>query len=337
MFRRRSAVRRTLSATAVVLIWLFLAALTTWAAAALVFDLPFGDANLFLAFVYIAVVAAIVAVVPDARMKALACLACFAMVLLWWLMITPSNDRLWQEEVANIAWAEFDGDRVTIHNVRNFDYRTEHDYVPRWERRSYDLKELRGADLFMTYWGSPWIAHPIISFQFGDKDHLAISVETRKEVGENYSALRGFFRQYELIYVVGDERDLVRLRSNFRKGEQVYLYRTRATPEVVKAIFLDYLRTLNEIREKPVFYNALTSNCTTNIRIHVQSGSPLGPWDWRLLLNGKSDEYAYEHGRLAGDLPFDQLKQRAHINAAAREAADAENFSDLIRFGRPGF
>ena len=339
MFYRRSAVRWTLRAAAVALIWLPLAVLTTWAAAALVFDLAFGDANLFLAFVYIAVVVAIVALVPGARIKALACLACFALVLLWWLIVAPSNDRLWQEDVANTAWVESDDDddRVTIHNVRNFDYRSEHDYVPRWETRKYDLGDLRHVDLFITYWGSPWIAHPIVSFQFGDKDHLAISVEARKEVGEEYSAVRGFFRQYELIYVVGDERDLVRLRSNFRKGEEVYLYRTRATPAAAKAIFLDYLRTLNEMRERPVFYNALTSNCTTNIRVHVQSGSPLAPWDWRLLLNGKSDEYAYEHSRLAGDLPFDQLKQRAHINAAARAAGDAENFSDLIRFDRPGF
>jgi hypothetical protein len=329
--------RRLAGFASAVMLWLIVATLTVWAAAALFFDLPFGRANLFAGFIYIVVVAAIVALASDRRFRVLACLACFALVLIWWLMIEPSNDRFWQEDVAKTAWAEIDGDRVTVHDIRNFDYRSERNYMPRWETRSYDLGDLRGADLFITYWGSPWIAHPIVSFQFGDRDHLAFSVETRKEIGEEYSAIRGFFRQYELIYVVGDERDLIRLRSNYRTGEEVYLYRTRMQPEGARAIFLDYLRSVNELHAKPAFYNALTSNCTTNIRIHVQSASPLAPWDWRLLLNGKSDEYAYENGRLAGDLPFQKLKERAHINEVARSVGAAENFSALIRAGRPGF
>ena len=337
MLRHQSAARRVAGLVSAAMLWLTAATLTIWAAAALYFDLPFGKANLLGAFIYIAVVAGSIALVPGRWFKALACLTFFAVVLLWWLMIEPSNDRFWQEDVAKTAWAEIDGDQVMVHNVRNFDYRTEHDYAPRWETRSYNLRDLRGGDLFITYWGSPWIAHPIVSFEFADNDHLAFSVEARKEVGEAYSAIRGFFRQYELIYIVGDERDLVRLRSNYRTGEEVYLYRMRTTPEAARAIFLDYLRSVNELHAKPAFYNALTSNCTTNIRIHAQSGSPLPPWDWRLLLNGKSDEYAYENGRLAGDLPFEQLKEKAHINEVARSVGAAENFSALIRVGRPGF
>ena len=334
---RRSGPRRFLRVAASVIAWLVLLACTAWAAAALYVDLPFGGTNLVAVLVYVALVAGVVILVPGAMSKWLACLACFALVLGWWLTIEPSNDRPWQEAVAQTAWAEIDGDRVTVHDVRNFDYRTEQDYTPHWETRSYDLRDLRGADIFITYWGSPWIAHPIVSFQFGDKDHLAISVEVRKEIGEGYSAVRGFFRQYELIYILGDERDLIRLRSNYRQGEEVYMYHTRATPEGARVIFLDYLRSVNDLHAKPAFYNALTSNCTTNIRLHVQSASPLAPWDWRLLLNGKSDEYAYEHGRFAGDLPFEQLKERAHINAAARAAGASEDFSTLIRAGRPGF
>src|SRR5689334_21443649 len=222
----QSAVRRVVRSIVTGLIWLVTIAVTIWAAAALWFDLPFGTANLVAVLIYAAVIAALIAFVPGARFKALACTACFALVLGWWLTIDASNDRNWQEDVANTAWAEFDGDQVTIHNVRNFDYQTEQDYTPHWETRVYNLQDIRGADLFITYWGSLWIAHPIVSFQFGDKDHLAISVETRKEVGEDYSALRGFFRHYELIYIVGDERDLVRLRTNYRKGEEVYIYRT---------------------------------------------------------------------------------------------------------------
>jgi uncharacterized protein DUF4105 len=334
---RQSAVRKVLRSVATGLIWVVAVAVTIWAGAALWFDLPFGSANLVAVLVYAAVIVALVVLVSGARLKALACLACFALVLGWWLTIDASNDRHWQEDVAQTAWAEFNGDQVTIHNVRNFDYRTEQDYAPNWETRTYNLQDIRGADMFITFWGSPWIAHPIVSFQFGDKDHVAISVETRKEVGEDYSALRGFFRQYELIYIVGDERDLVRLRTNYRKGEEVYLYRSTATPEAAKAIFVDYLRGVNKLHETPAFYNAVTSNCTTNIRLHAGSVLKAVPWDWRLLLNGKSDEFAYQYGRIVGGMPFEQLKQRAHINEAARAAGNSEQFSELIRVGRPGF
>ena len=286
----------------------------------------------------IAILAALIFVRGQGR-KALACLVGFGAVLGWWLTIAPSNDRAWQGDVARTPWAEIDGDRVTIHDVRNFDYRTETDYTPRWETRSYDVAEIRGADLFITFWGSPWIAHPIVSFQFGEDDHVAFSIETRKEVGEEYSAFKGFFRQYELAYIIADERDVIRLRTNYRTGEEVYLYRTSATPEAARIIFLDYLRSANELHEQPGFYNAVTSNCTTNIRIHtkVASGDKTPPWNWRLLLNGKGDEFAYANGRFVGDLPFAALKQQAHINDAARAADQAPDFSARVREGRVGF
>ena len=206
--------------------------------------------------------------------------------------------------------------------------------------RTYDLRDIRGADLFVTFWGSTWIAHPILSFWFGGGDYIAFSVETRKEVDEEYSALRGFFRQYELIYIVGDERDLIRLRTKYRKGEEVYLYRTTATKEAAREIFLDYLRSVNQLHRHPAFYNAATSNCTTNIRIHTAAiaGSNPPPWDWRLLLNGKGDEFAYEYGRLADSgLPFQELRRRAHIDEASLSADRTAQFSVLIREGRPGF
>jgi len=161
------------------------------------------------------------------------------------LSLKPSNFRQWQPDVAETAWAEINGDRVTIHNFRNCDYRGEFDYTPHWETRTVDLSKLRGIDIFITYWGSPWIAHPIVSFDFGDDGHVAMSVETRKEVGETYSAVRGFFRYYELIYTIADERDVVRLRSNYRHGEDVYLYHTLAAPEQARSIFLNYLARAN--------------------------------------------------------------------------------------------
>ena len=228
----------------------------------------------------------------------------FACVLAWWLSLRPSNDRVWQPDVAQTAWATIDGDQVTIHNFRNCDYRTESDYTPNWETKTVDLSQLRGMDVFITYWGSPWIAHPIVSFDFGNQGYVAMSIETRKEVGEGYSAIRGFFRYYELIYTIGDERDMVRLRTNYREGEEVYLYHTRATPEQARSIFLDYLARANRMRDHPEWYNALTNNCTTNIAPHVakaRAGKAVR-WDWRILLNGKSDEMMYEHGDLAGNL-----------------------------------
>ncbi|MBK8157923.1 MAG: DUF4105 domain-containing protein [Rhodospirillaceae bacterium] len=177
---------------------------------------------------------------------------------------------------------------------------------------------MEAVDLFLTFWGSPWIAHPILSFQFSDGQRIAISVETRKELEEEYSTLNGFFRQYELIYIVADERDVIRLRTNYRKGEEVYLYRSTASADEARGVFLNYLQTLNGLHQAPAFYNAITSNCTTNIRIHTAAASkgPLPAWDWRLLFNGKSDEFAYQYGRLAGDLPFEALKAQAHINDA---------------------
>lgn len=337
---RRSILVRCLRWFGLAIAWLLVLGLVAWASAALAIDLPVAALQLPVAVAFGAAVFVAIIFVGGVGRKLLACLVGFAAVLAWWLTLSPSNDRNWQQDVAQTAWAEIDGDRVTIHNVRNFDYRAEFDYTPRWEERSYDMSEIRGADIFLTYWGSPWIAHPIVSFQFGEDQHIAFSIETRKEVGEEYSAFKGFFRQYELTYIVADERDLIRLRTNYRTGEEVYLYRTVATPEAARAIFLDYLRSATEMHDQPVWYNALTSNCTTNIRIHtkVAAGDGFAPWDWRLLLNGKSDEFAYQYGRFVDDgQPFEALKQQAHINDAARAADQAADFSARIRQGRVGF
>lgn len=320
-------------------LWLVLLALTAWAAAALYVDLPLEAVNTLVAVVYLGLIGVLLAYLPGQLGKALACLTGSVAVLAWWLTLEPSNNRPWTADVARSAWADIQGDVVTIHNVRNFSYQSETKYVPRWETRVYDVRALRGVDLFLTFWGSPWIAHPILSFQFDDDRYIAFSVETRKEIGETYSALKGFFRQYELIYVVGDERDLIRLRTNYRAGEEVYLYRTTVTPDAAQRLFVDYVHGLNALHRRPAFYNALTSNCTSNIRIHTAAISETAPapWDWRLLLNGKVDEFAYDHGRLVrGDLPFDELKRMAHINQAARAANRSPDFSLLVREGRPG-
>lgn len=257
-------------------------------------------------------------------------------ILGWWLTLKPVNEADWQPDVARLARAEVDGDTVTLHNVRNCEYRTETDYTPRWETRTVKLSQLTGIDMAIDYWGSPYMAHPIVSLQFADAPPVCFSIETRKKKGQSYSAIGGLYRQFELVYVVADERDVIRLRTNYRKGEDIYLYRLAIRPEKARERFLEYLQALNRLSEQPRWYNAITTNCTTAIRGQHPAGERL-PWDWRILVNGKGDEMLYERNALVTDgLPFAELKQRVHINAAAREANDAPDFSKRIRVGVPG-
>jgi Domain of unknown function (DUF4105) len=225
---------------------------------------------------------------------------------------------------------------VTIHNIRNNDYRTETDYTVRYYDKTFDLATLRTADLFISSWGSPYIAHTSMSFGFGGDDYVAISIETRKSKDEDYSAIKGFFKQYELYYVVSDERDVVRLRTNYR-GEDVYLYRLNAKPELVRGVFLDYFTYINHLKEQPEWYNALTHNCTTAIRGHVVPHAVTRRWpSWKLLVNGYLDERLYETKVVDQSLPFPELKAHSHINERAKAANDAPDFSKKIREGLPG-
>jgi len=258
--------------------------------------------------------------------------AIFLAVLVWYLSLQPPQQAEWQPDVAELPRAELDGDRLTIHNVRNFDYRSETDFTPRWETRSYDLSKLDGADMFFSHWSGPAIAHTILSWSFSDGQHLAISIETRKVVGQEYSAIAGFFRQYPIYYVVADERDVVRLRTNFR-GENVWMYRLKpARPDAARALLLDYVASINALAERPAWYNALTDNCTTTIQRHARHINPgANPFDWRLLANGRLPELLYERGRIETDLPFEELQRRAHIDARAKAADRDPDFSARIR------
>ena len=255
-------------------------------------------------------------------------------VALWWAWIPPRNTRDWSPEVARTARAAFHGSSVTVQNVRNFKYRSESDYDQRWETRTYNLDEIRGVDLFLSFWGPTQIAHTIVSWEFDDGKHLAISIETRKEKGESYSALRGFFRQYELYYVVADERDLVGLRANYR-GEQVYLYRIRVPASRARGLLVDYLNEVNRLAHHPRWYNALTQNCTTAIRGHAQNAGAGGRLDWRLFANGHLDQLLYERGQINTDLPFAALRARSNITEKAKAADDSPDFSARIRQGMP--
>lgn len=258
----------------------------------------------------------------------------FAVVLGWWLTLTPSNDRDWEPSVARTPRAVLDGDRLTIENVRNFEYRTETDFDEVWETRTYDLSKLTGVGIYLSYWSSPLIAHTIMSWTFEDGPPLAVSIETRKEMGEEYSAVLGFFRQFELYYVVADERDVVRVRTNYR-GEDVYLYPLNAEVETARALLLDYVSTINALAEQPEWYNAATHNCTTTIRHHIDAIGASGPWDYRFLVNGQLDELAYEKAAVDTRLPFAELRRRSNIVEPANRADDDPEFSKRIRDGLP--
>jgi hypothetical protein len=310
---------------------------TAWAAGALYLDLPIPWLRAPLALIYgLGMLAAFFFI--KGRGRALAVVAAgFVAVLGWWLTIKPGNAGNWQSDVAQLGWAEINGDEIILHNVRNCDYRTETDYTARWETRTVRLSEITGVDLAINYWGSPWIAHPIASFQFADAPPICFSIETRKQAGQTYSAIGGLYRQFALIYVVADERDVIRVRTNYRQGEDIYLYRTTMTPSQARERFQEYVRSLNEIRDHPRWYNAITTNCTTSIRDQHPIAERI-PWDWRLLLNGKADELMFErHTIVNAGLAFPELKARSLVNARAKAAGAMSNFSELIRAGLPPF
>jgi hypothetical protein len=265
-------------------------------------------------------------------------LVLFALLVTWWLAIPPSNNRDWQPDLATLAWAEIRGDKVTIHNIRNCDYRSETDFTCHYYDRTFDLSKLKGVDFYLVYWGSPKIAHTMMSFDFEGQGNVCFSIETRKQKGQEYSTVKGFFRQYEIIYIVADERDLVRLRTNYRengKGEDVYLYRLNTTPVFAREVFLSYLREVNSLKERPEWYNALTENCTTSIRKHTMPYNPKARNDWRMIVNGYIDEMLYERGVIDTNLPFAELKKRSYINPRAKAADKDPAFSQLIRVGLP--
>jgi len=328
-------IRKLLRRLVRVPIWCLLGLATIWAVAALYFDVRIVWLRLPLAALFgLGMVAAWIFI--HRPWKAAVTAGGFGGVLLWWLFLQPSNQRDWLPDLAVLPYAETNGNRITIHNLRNCDYRTETDFDVHYYDHTYDLNQLRTVDLYLVTWGSPHIAHTMVSFGFTNGDYVCFSIETRKEKGEDYSAVKGLFRQFELTYIIADERDLVRLRTNYRQGEEVCLYRLQVTPEQARKFFLDYLRRANELHDHAVWYNALTDNCTIAIRTQ-RAAADRAPWNWRMLLNGHLDELLYQRGTIATNLPFAQLKKMSHINPQAKAADHAEDFSRQIRQEIPGF
>jgi hypothetical protein len=315
-------------------LWLPIALSTVWAFGALWFDFPLSAWSAHAAVAYVVLVMMSCLALRGGWLAMGSTILGTALVTGWWWTLRPLQYRDWKPEVALTARADVDGDTVTIHNVRNFQYRSESDFDPRYETRHVRLSALRGVDLFLNYWGSPWMAHPIISFDFGPDGKICFSVETRSERSESYSVLRGLYRGFELICIAADERDVIRLRTNCRTGEQTYLYRLDA-PHAREA-FLEYTKLINQLHAKPKWYNAITQNCTTSLRSQ-RDPKERTPWDWRMLVNGYLDELLYEREKIDTTLPFAELKQKSLINPKAKTLDQDPDFSKGIREGLPGF
>lgn len=264
----------------------------------------------------------------------------FVAALGWYFSIEARQDRDWNPEVEKIFSYERHGDQISIHNVRNFNWHLDGTYDEHWETRQYNLNQITGVNIIASYWMGPQIAHTLVSFDFKNQRPLVFSIEIRKEKGEEFSAIGGFFRQYELSLIASDEKDIVYTRSNIRR-EQVYFFPVRMPPEERKALFLEYLKTADQLREHPKWYNTVTSNCTTLVFDMVRAIIPQKlPKDYRLLVSGYLPNYLYDLGALDPSYDLKTWYQMAHINPRTSNFTDlsdqtSTNFSTIVRQGLP--
>lgn len=245
--------------------------------------------------------------------------------------VVPTNDRAWVADMQRLSTAEIAGEEVLVKNIRNCQYVTSSDYVVNYYDRKIRLSDLRTVDFIVVPFKNKSLAHTMLSFGLADGSYLCVSAEIRKELGENYSPLLGVSNQFELYYLVADERDVIRLRTRFRDAE-VYVYPTVATPENARELFLDVMRRANQLAMRPEFYHTVSNNCTTNIVAHVNKLQPQRvPFGWQVLLSGNSAKYAYDLGLLDNRLPYEELKELARVNDLAEENFDTADFSQRIR------
>jgi hypothetical protein len=261
--------------------------------------------------------------------------ALYLAVLVGWSFVKPSNDREWRPDVAVMPRAIIDGDRVHITGVRDFDYRSRDDFTVRYEDREVSFSHLTGLDFFISYWMPGPIGHTFVSFIFDNAPPLSISIETRPEVHEGYDPLASLFKHYELIYVVGEERDLVGVRTNFR-NEDVYFYRLRVPAEISRKLFHVYLERINQLADHPEFYHLLSNSCTINIVRYANLVGRIGDIDLRHYLNGWVDRYFYDTRLVNSQFPFAELRRRSRVNPSVKASEPVEEFSRDIRESVPG-
>ena len=304
------------------------------------FDGPLGapasTGNLVLACAWAALVLVALLVFRKPRGRLLAFTLLVAVVAVPWSFKRPSNDRDWRPEFRETGWVTIDGGAITFHKVRNFEWQDADHYTERWETRTHHLSKLEGIDYFHDAFGGKLLAHPILSFDFGDEGHLCLSIETRRETSESFSTFGGLYKMFELQYIFGSEEDFIRVRTNIR-DEPVYLYRLRAGQTKATEVLMESIGVQNALRERPRFYNVLTANCTTSLR--AQNPAPeREAFDWRMVVNGRLDEYVHEKGAIVDeDMDFETLRPLCLINEAARRSPAGPAFSAAVRDGRPGF
>ena len=305
-----------------------------WTALAIYYsNLPWGWARIALALTFLAF-AAWVFWVARRRRAYWALAGVFAAIFAWWSLIPASHDRPWRPEVAVMPRAIVDGDRVRFTGVRNFEFRSRTDFTPRYEEREVSLSHLTGVDFYVSYWSEGVVGHTFLSFLFDNAPPLSVSIETRPEVGEGFDPLASMFKQFELIYVVGDERDIVGLRTDHR-DEEVFLYHTVISPEFARRLFMVYAKRINQLADRPEFYHLLSNSCTINIVRYANAAGRAGSFDFRHLLNGLIDRYLYAAGVVDTSLPFDELRRRSRITQTAQRAGDGPDFPARIRDGLP--
>jgi hypothetical protein len=312
-------------------------ALAIWGCFALWFRVPGGAALRLLAVaLWAAFSLAMVLALSPSRPALVGAVfaAAFCGLLVWWRRLLPSNDRVWADDVAHMTSGSVEGNQVVLRNVRNFDWRSATDYTQRWETRSYDLDRLRSVDLILSYWTIQAIAHVLISFGFDDGDQVAFSVEIRRERDEEFSAVGGFFKEFELSVLAADERDVIRLRTNVR-GEDDYLYRLRIPEPAMRSLFLAYIEQANRLVRAPRFYNTVTVNCTT--LVHQMMNHIVGnlPLDYRLVFSGYLPGYVYQVGGLDRRYTLEELRSFGRITERARVSDRSPSFSADIRQGVP--
>jgi hypothetical protein len=320
--------------TGALVVFLFLS--VVWANLAIAYQLP-GSAAVRIGACLVLNLIALAALVAIVRRKhwraVLVYAAAYALLLAWSGSISASKDKNWAADVAHGITGIVDGDRLSVSNVRNFSWRTEAEYTPAWEERTYDLSQLRALDLFLIYWMGPSIAHTIMSFGFDDGRYLDFSIELRRTQNDQYSAVAGFFKTNELVFIGADERDLMTLRKV--RNEQIQLYRLRTPPERARALLVEYVKQANDLAINPRFYNTLTTNCTTAIFDMMHAVTSSIPFDWRVILTGHLPNYLYEHEAVDTRIPIEELRERADVTGRVDGSLTEVEFSSRIREGVP--
>lgn len=329
---RRSISRRIVSGLTVGVIALVLVGMCGWCVLAIRFsNLPGETLRVVVAGLFGMGWVAAFMLLPRRKRTMWWFLGAFVVVLAWWWFIPASNDRDWLPEYARMASVEVDGDRVTVRNMRNCDYRSVTDFDVHYEDRTFDLNDLETVDFVCSSWGIKDVVHTLLTFGFRDGEHIVLSIETRREKGEPDSTLRSVFKQYELIYILADECDVFRLRTNFRK-ENVYVFPTTATPEQARVLFRAVIDKVNDLNQNPGYYNLITQNCTTGLVPFVESIYPTEPrFSWRYLLNANTARMSYEDGHIASPLSFERTVEVCHVNQYVEDHPECEGYSQRIR------